>query len=79
MGQVAAYDPLDPADRARANELEGIIRARIGTESKSTPADVDNVFGRAALEQAGVDTGTIAELRRLRARGMPYALYVGRG
>jgi hypothetical protein len=76
--QVAAYDPLDPGERARASELEARIRSRVGTDTKITPADVDNVFGRAALVQAGVDADTIAQLRALRAQGMQYALYAGR-
>ena len=74
--RLAQFDPLDAADRARAGALARRIRAELGPGSSLHPNAVDASYGRAQLARAGVDTATVDALRRLRAAGIPYVVFL---
>ncbi len=70
------YDPLRADDRQRAQDIERDIRSRSGPNGPLEPSEVESVFGRALLRQAGVDDASIEALRRLRKPGLAYEVFV---
>ena len=74
--RIAQFDPLNIMDRDRADALTERIRAELGPHSSLQPSLVDAQYGRNELASAGVDAAPINALRRLRAPGIPYVVYL---
>jgi hypothetical protein len=74
--EIAHYDPLTPAQRARADALERAIRGRTEPRLKWAPANLDSALGRRDLVAAGADAHDVAELARLRVPGSAYTVYL---
>ena len=71
--RIAAYDPLSPHDRARAQRLEREVRARLGDTG---PLGVLNPVGRQQLVERGADKRTVDALAQLRQLGDSYTVYL---
>jgi len=74
--RIAAYDPLSPRARARAQRLEREVRGRIGNTRPLQPLDVLNAIGRQQLVENGADKRTVDKLAHLRRQGDAYAVYL---
>jgi hypothetical protein len=73
--EIAHYDPLTPAQRARARVLARQLRAEVGKKwwAESAP---DSQFGRHSLLEHGANPAEVRELQRLRAPGSAYTVYL---
>jgi hypothetical protein len=72
---VTSYDPLSPAERARATELETKVLATLG------PHPPDRVFvfagwGRILANSKGIPRSEIDELSAFQERGDGFAIYL---
>jgi hypothetical protein len=74
--EIAYYDPLSTAQRARADALQRAIRARTEPRLKWAPTNLDYALGRRALVAAGANANDVAELARLRKPGSAYTVYL---
>jgi hypothetical protein len=74
--RIADYDPLKPAERQDARDLETGIRSQLAPGVPFAPGDVDTIWGRTALTTAGAHPGDVDALRRLRQRGHAYAVFL---
>jgi hypothetical protein len=74
--RAAQYDPLTPADRRRAQEIEREIRAHTTASGPLQPAYVDSLFTRGLLLAAGIEPAHIKTLVELRRPGLAYAVFV---
>jgi hypothetical protein len=74
--RIAAYDPLSPRSRARAQRLEREVRRRVGDTRPLQPLSVLNPVGRQQLIEEGADRRTVEELAHLRRRGDAYTVYL---
>ncbi len=77
---VARYDPLDPTQRARAEQLWQAITSAVDPAAGTGPSDLDSAAGRQALVDAGADKATVEALAALHERGaFAYAVYLSHG
>jgi hypothetical protein len=74
--RIAAYDPLSPRERSRAQRLERGVRDRLGSRAPSAALGVLNAIGRRQLVESGADPRTIDALARLRQQGDAYTVYL---
>src|SRR5262249_28117331 len=72
--EVAHYDPLSPAQRARATELAQQIHARVGDANWMEDAS-DSAYGQRQLLAHGANAADVAELHKLRAPGSAYTVW----
>jgi hypothetical protein len=73
--EVAHYDPLSPAQRARATQLAQRIRARVG-DANWTEIAPDWTYGQRQLLAHGANPADVAELHKLRAPGSAYTVWI---
>jgi hypothetical protein len=74
--RIADYDALNPVERQRVRELEAAIRSEVAPGVPFTPDVVDSIWGRGGLTGAGAKSADVEELRKLRARGHAYAIFL---
>jgi hypothetical protein len=77
--ELAAYDPLTAAARARHDELWIGIATDSGVPAGTGPKTVDNPSERRQLVAAGADVAEIDELRELRTKSSGYFIYLLEG
>jgi hypothetical protein len=73
--EVAHYDPLTAAQRARAIALAQQLHREVGDQwwAESAPS---SAYGRQVLLQHGANPSEVRELQRLRAPGAAYTVYL---
>jgi hypothetical protein len=72
--ELAHYDPLSPARRARATFLAQQLRAEVGDRWWEEGAP-DTQYGRRGLVEHGANPSEVRELQHLRAAGPAYTVY----
>jgi hypothetical protein len=73
---LASYDPLSPAERARATQLDAKIRADMGAHAPPLRVFVDNPYIKVSALMSGASVSDVDELAALQQRGDGFSVYL---